>query len=284
MPVLLEVVGWCATGALVLNAALQTGPTSLPWAREHWGLVLRFLLAVWLGVPLLTLVVVRLLRVHQLGAATLLLMAICPGQAQGLFLTRSARGRMDAAVILLLATSVTAPLLIPVWARILSVTMPHEIVVPIGRVLGVLLSTAVVPLLLGFAIRRLSAAVAGVLAKVMGALFTVGIWAALAAALIRGAPILPQVALGTFAAVVIVTLGASLMGYLLGRPEIEDRRAAAFAAALGNPALALALVSSSYPEAHASALFAAYVLVRIIILLPLQRWLGRAKHSAPTPV
>jgi BASS family bile acid:Na+ symporter len=262
----MRALGLGGTFALTLHAGLRAGPACLRWGVRHPRIVLRFLLAVWLGVPLLALVVTRLLHVPPLAAAVLLLMAICPGVPKLLSKTRAQGGRNDAGIVLLLATSATTLVLLPIWARVLSAATPLEIAMPPWRVLALLAPTVFVPLALGFAIRALSSRVADSLARVTGVIYPVGLLGTVAIGLIQGAPLLKDVPLRSYAAVAIVTLGASWMGRIAAGRTSNDRRTAGAAAALGNPALAFAMVSASYPQTKAGAAIAAYVVVRSLVL------------------
>jgi bile acid:Na+ symporter, BASS family len=264
---------WCATGALILGGALRLGPESLRRARGRPGPLLRSLVVVWLGVPILAILVTKALDVPGLGAVTLLLMAICPGVPLLLAKTRSVRGATSTALVLLMATSVTAPLFIPLWTKILSAVSPYDLVLRPRQAFSALLPTVFAPLLLGFAVRAISPRAATALARVTDILFIAGLAFLLILAVIKSAPLLAGIALRTLVAAVLIELGAALMGYWAGGPDTEDRKATSLAAAMGNPALALAVVQASYPGYEAGALLATYALVRAIILFPLTRWL-----------
>jgi bile acid:Na+ symporter, BASS family len=274
--VFFQLLAWCATGALVLDGALRLGPSSLRALREQPGLLLRFLFVVWVVVPLLAIAVAQLARLRGAGAAALLLMAICPGVPLLISSARSASGSLHTALIVLLATAVTAPLLLPVWARVLSALYPVELAIPSRRIVLALLPTVFAPLALGFGVRAISSRVAAALARVTDVLFRVGLAVLMSSLLLQGAPILLEVRLRAYLAVVILTIGEAWLGYWAGGPKLEDRRTTSLAAALGNPALVLAVVTESYPGYEAGALLAAYVLFRSIVLIPLLMWLKPA--------
>lgn len=274
-----HVLAWCASGALTLGAALRTSRDSLRLVRHRPGLILRALLVGWIGVPMLALLITTAFDLRGVGGATLLLMAICPGVPALLASTRKVNGAMDTALVLLIVMSVTAPLLTPLWAQILSVAHPLTFSIEPRQVIVTLLATVFAPLVVGLLIRLISARAAAVLARVSHVLWLAGIGFAAVAILPRGAPLLLHVPLPTFIAAVLIMLGASLMGYWAGRPDMEDRQATTFAAALGNPALALAVVAASYPEYKAGALCAAYVALRLILLIPIRHWLK--EHTTP---
>jgi len=92
-------------------------------------------------------------------------------------------------------------------------------------------------------------------------------------ALIQGAPLLRLVPLRAYAAAIIITIGDALIGFWVARPDPEDQKAVALATALGNPALALAVVETSYPDHTASALVAVYLIIRGVAITPFEWWL-----------
>jgi predicted Na+-dependent transporter len=93
--------------------------------------------------------------------------------------------------------------------------------------------------------------------------------------LAEGAELLWHVPLRAFAAALAITLGDALIGYWVARPDVEDQMAISLAVALGNPALAIAVVEASYPDHKASELVAVYLIVRAIAILPFELWLKR---------
>lgn len=285
MSTLLPLLAWCATGALVLSGALQLGPGVLSKFREHPGLVLRFLLVVWVVAPAMAILVTRIFGLRGIGGTTVLLMAICPGVPLILSSARSVGGATSTALIVLLATALTAPIFLPMWTKILSAVHPIALTIPAGRVVRALVPAVLAPLLVGFAIRALSERIALAIAAAAGWAFRVGLAIVIVIQLVRGAPTLLDVPLRTILAVAIVTFTEAMLGYWAGGPSQEDKGATGMAAALGNPALALAVVAASYPGYHeAGALVAAYVVLRALLLLPFKQWLKHPRRpSAPAP-
>jgi BASS family bile acid:Na+ symporter len=273
-----------ALSALMLGAALRCEPGLLRRLRERPWMFLRALVVLWLGVPLLAILTVTAFALPPMGAATLLVVSICPGVPLLVRSTRKVHGGMSTAVLLLLLSAITAPLLVPLWVRILSAIFPVAFAIQPAQVVRALLPIVLVPIAAGVMIRWLLPRVAPILARVADVVFAVGIVILLVAVLILGVPRLPEVGWRNYVAVLVVTFGAGLMGYWAGRPALEDRKATALAAAMGNPALALAVVAASYPGYPATVLIALYVLIRALALIPFKRWLGArggpARHGA----
>src|SRR5262245_34979366 len=279
--VLMKVLAWTATIAVMFGGALRLGPASLRQVRKRPRLFLRMLVAVWLAVPLLTIAVVLAFDVSGLSATTLLLMAICPGMPLLLASTGTVKGAVDTAFVALLLTATMEPLLIPYWTRFLRVVHPGDLTVQARDVFAVLVPTVFIPVAVGFLIRQLAPRVATGLARVSEMIAVVGIAMDVLVVLIQGAPLLVQAPVRAFAAAVVVTFGDTAIGYLAGWPKMEDQKAIAMASALGNPALALAIIGASYPGVTAGALIAVYLLIRAIAMVPLEWWLKRSGRRRP---
>jgi BASS family bile acid:Na+ symporter len=279
--VLMKVLAWTATIAVMFGGALRLGPASLRQVQKRPKLFLRMLVAVWLAVPLLTIAVVLVFDVRGFSATTLLLMAICPGMPLLLASTGSVKGAIDTAFVALLLTATIEPVLIPYWTRFLSVVHPGDLTVQRRDVLAVLVPTVFIPVAVGFSIRQLAPHAAARLALVSAGIAVVGVFMDVLVVLIQGAPVLGKVSARAFAAAVVVTIGDAAIGYLAGWPNIEDQKAIAMASALGNPALALVVMEASYPGLMAGALIAVYLIIRAVTMVPLEWWLRRSGGRRP---
>ena len=66
----------------------------------------------------------------------------------------------------------------------------------------------------------------------------------------------------------LVTMGAVLLGDTIGGRDPRDRATAAYAIVLGNPAIAMTVVALSYPELRAVPIILTYALLRAVLVLP----------------
>ena len=276
----LKTLSWSATFAVMFGGALRLGPSSLRLVLERPWLSLRTLLAVWVAVPAVTMLVVVGLRIEGVGAATLLLMAGCPGIPLLLGTTRKVQGAMRTAFVALVLTAATEPLLIPYWTRIVSGVLPVDLAVQPRHILQVLVPTIFLPIALAFALRLLAAQAVDTLARISDWVYAVGVIGCGTAILIEAAPVLLQVPPRTFLGAMIITLLDAVIGYWAGWPDQDDQKAVALAASLGNPALALAVAEASYPEHRAGPLVAGYLLVRAVAIAPFEWWMKRTRGQA----
>jgi predicted Na+-dependent transporter len=264
-----------AIAALMLSVGLRTDTAVVADLKQRWRLLLRALAVVWLGVPLLVLVAVWLFRVPPLGAATLVLMAICPGIPFVVKSTERASGSSRTALLVLLATAITAPVMVPLWAAVLARSSRFAFVVDAVTVLRVVLPSVILPFVIGRIINLVSERAAALLAKLATLVFVAGIAIAVAVLVAKAMPVLAASSPQVFVALVAATLAAAALGYAAGGPRAADRTALGYAAALGNPALALAIAARTVPTAEPLPLIAAYVVVRTLTLVPFGLWIRR---------
>ena len=238
----------------------------LMW-REHRGLVLRALLAVWLAVPLLSLAILHVLRPPPISAATLMVMAICPGVPLLVRKTDKAHGDRDTALIVLIATLATAIVLTPAWAIVLDRITPLELHIRMRDVLFVIVPTVLVPYVVGRIIRTMSPRVATVLASIANALFLAGLGVIAIVLVVKTGLGAREISLSGAAACILIGLGAAAIGYFATRSGFARQTSIAYAAAFGNPALALAVMSRSYP-AKAAPLIVLFLVLRTLAFVP----------------
>lgn len=209
------------------------------------------------------------------SAAIVLLMSVCPGVPYLLGAAQKIKGAIATAFLALILTAATEPLMIPFWTRLLSRFLPVDLSVQPKDIWDVLLPMVFLPIAMGFVIRDVSDRATSLLGRVSDAVYWVGSIASVVVITIKGAPLLPLVPIRALVAVWIITLGDAILGYWAGGPNLEERKAVALAAALGNPALAIAVVEVSYPELQASVLVSVYLVIRGIVMVPIKWWLKK---------
>jgi BASS family bile acid:Na+ symporter len=237
-------------------------------------LFFRTLVALWIAIPLFTVLVVYLFGVVGTSASLLLLMSVCPGTPALLTFVRIARSSLATAFVALLVTTASEPILLPYWTRFMSHFHYVDLTIQARQVLIVLLPTVFFPAVVGFLINRMGINVAP-LARVSDVVDLIGTSVSVALILSQGIPVLFLVPTAAVAATIIITAGDAVFGYWAARPNRAEQKAIAAAAALGNPALALVVVEVIYHEIHAAVLVSVYVVLRAIAVLPLVLWLRR---------
>src|SRR5215831_14831361 len=140
--------------ASLLGVGLQTPLADLRAVLRNHRLLLRSLLVIELGVPLLAIGLVAIFPTPRTPASVILLFAICPGVALLPFMVRKRRGDLPTAVGLLLIITAFAPVTVPLWLAVLDRVFPYDLHVDIGRLVVKLVPTVLLPLGLGMLVRR----------------------------------------------------------------------------------------------------------------------------------
>jgi BASS family bile acid:Na+ symporter len=164
--------------------------------------------------------------------------------------------------------------MVPAWVGVLARFTPLQLAIAPRAVAAILIPTVLVPFALGRLVHELWPRIARPLAKAAKVVFFAGIAILFATILVESFPVLRRLTPRGLLAVASVTLGSAALGYLAGGPRRDQRIAVAYGAALGNPALALAVIATT-ARGHALPLVGALVLLRAAVILPLGLWLGR---------
>ncbi len=267
MPELTTILAWFCTGGLMASAALRTGAAAWTAIRSRPVLFARALIAVWVLVPIFAMVFVWAFSFRGETRAAIVLLSISPGIPVLLSAARreGARALADGLVFLALA-ALTVPILLPIWARILEAAYTLPLVADPWELVGILIPTVYVPLALGLLVHWRWPGFARKLARflevtanavtVLVALFL--LW--------KGFPVLRTLRPVAILAGPLLVLGYGFAGWWAARHHSDARKLFALAAAMGNPALGLALVATTYPTDRAAALASAAIIVRALCL------------------
>jgi BASS family bile acid:Na+ symporter len=271
-----------AIAALMLAIGLQTDRAIVRDLAARAGLVARALAVAWIGVPVLALIVVSLVRTEPLATLAIVVMAICPGVPLVVRKTRKAGGDPELSLAVLIATALSAIVMVPLWVEILDRVTPIHLAIDRAGVAAILLPKVLLPFAIGRVVNHVAPRVAAALARVALGVFVAGLVVLVIAVVPRALPLLARAHAPGIAALALVTLGAAALGYLAGGKRHDHRISFAYAAALGNPALAIALLAPTV-QARAVALVVAYVALRAIALVPFGIWLKRQRHGGASP-
>jgi predicted Na+-dependent transporter len=207
-----------------------------------------------------------------------MVMAICPGVPLLLRKTEKAHADRDTALIVLLATLSTAIVLTPAWALVLDRITVLDLHIRIRDVVVVILPTVVVPYVLGRTIYTLSPRVAAPLASIANALFVAGLAIILVVLVVRTGLGLGQISLRGALACILIGFGAAAIGYFATHAGFARQTSIAYAAAFGNPALALAVMARSYEE-KAAPLIVLFLVLRTLVFVPINLWIRHGRST-----
>jgi len=252
--------------------------------KQRWRLIARAMSIVWLLVPCLAVAIVYFVHPRNIEAATLLVMAICPGVPLVVYRSKKSYGDPKTTLLVLLATALSSFFMIPLWAAVLSRTTPLELTIGMREVAGVLLPTLLIPYAIGTVIGDLAPRIAKPLASVAQALFIAGAVVVLIAIVRQLGASFSEVGPRGYLAAVLIPVCAAGLGYAASQPAaLDDRISITYASALGNPALCLAIMAHSF-DVKVVALVVGFVLVRAIALVPFNLWFKHRSRTGETPL
>jgi predicted Na+-dependent transporter len=207
-----------------------------------------------------------------------MVLAICPGVPLVVRHSHRQHGDPTLTLLILIASALTAIVLVPLWGVVLAHLTPLDLHVRIRDVAAVLAPTLLVPFLLGRLVVYTVPRFAAPLAYVANILFVVGIAIIVLVALSKIRPALYDLGEREIVAGLIITAAALVLGWFAARGSRPQRISVAFAAALGNPVLALSLVTREY-DFHAVPWLLGLVVLRALALVPFKLWLRRTAHG-----
>ncbi|NUP09768.1 MAG: hypothetical protein HOW73_27295 [Polyangiaceae bacterium] len=284
---IVAIVAWLCTGGLIMSAALRTGTGAWAAFRSRPVLFVRALVAVWVVIPLLAMAIARAFSLTGETRGALILLSISPGIP---VLLSAARRRGPSALtdglVFLALVALTAPLFLPIWAQILKAVYSAQLVAKPLDLAMTLLPTIYIPMALGIVIHKQWPRRARTFAKLLEIAANVGTVFAVILLLRIGFPVLRTLQPALLFAAPLLFLACGYAGWLAAAQHRDDRKLFALAAALGNPALGLALIATTYPTERAAAVAAAILIVRTLclpVLLVLgatpPRWFYRASRA-----
>jgi len=263
-----------------LSIGLRSDTRILEEMRARKRLLGRALLACWIVVPLFAMAILLILRPPHLAAAGLMVLAICPGVPLAIRTAGKRDGDATTSLIVLVATVVTAFVMIPLWSALLAHLTPVDVSIGALSVGLVLFPQLLLPLLIGLLIRELAPSFSKKLGVVANALFIAGLVIIAIVLVPKSIKMLVDMSGYAILAAACIPIGGAAIGYIAGRPRRPDQISVAYAAGMGNPAMAVAvLAAASLPKAEMLPLLIAFVLIRVVGLLLFQLWL-RHQHRA----
>jgi len=274
MRTIIQEVFRVALAVLIPLASFTTGlraPRARSGELRLWmrpGQLIRDLLAVLILIPLWVVAVVLVLPLSPAVTGGLLVATLAVGIGPIATMKRmgpttpAAHEALDLNLVVLLISLV----FVPVAFAILAAAFHAKVQIGVGPVAKVVLTRALVPLLLGLGVARLSPRfVAGVgphLARILNILLAILVLAAL---VLMWKPLVGIGAAGWLACA-LAAFGAIVIGHLLGGPAPDSRAVVAAASVMRFPALALALALMTRQGRALLPTIIAYVVAAVVLL------------------
>jgi BASS family bile acid:Na+ symporter len=268
----------------VVGFGLKTTIDDLLSLRRHPGLLVRSVLAVFVIMPIVAVLLVRLFDFRRTVEVALVALAISP--MPPLLPQRKTRAGGDTkyalglmAVLALLAI-VVVPLALAIFERVFGRPVAGTPTIAVARLV---LLTTLLPLATGIVVRATMPRLAASIEKPIALVAKVLLPLAIVALLVTAAPAMwALVGDGTLIAMVVFLTIGFASGHALGGPDPDHSVVLALSTACRHPAIALTIAAMTFPEERFGAAILLYVLLGFVGGIPYLAW-QRRRHAQAAP-
>ena len=269
--------------ATVFGFGLKATRNDLLYLWRRPALLVRSLLAMYLAMPLVSLVLVGSLDLPM--SVKIMLVAISIAPLPPILPNKlAASGESGDYAIALMATLALLSIgITPLAVTLLGAFFGQHFAMSPAAVAKTVLISIVVPLLVGIGVRAIfpgAERLAGGVLRVGKVLLPI---AALALVVDLASKLSSLVGAATILAIVVFSCAGLLVGHLLGGPDRHGRVTLALSSASRHPTIALAIAVATYPEERVGATIVFYLLLSTIVCLPYMLWQKRAQAGEAAP-
>jgi bile acid:Na+ symporter, BASS family len=247
--------------------------------------LIRALLSMNVLMPLVALALGAPFDLHPAVKITLVVISVSPIPPILPNKALKAGGKEDYTIGLLVATAVLSIIFIPVTMEVFERITGVSLSMGAGPVAVLVLTTILLPLLVGIAVRSIAHTFAERAAKPVAVIASVLLaLSALPVLFGAGRTIFSVIGDGKLLSLAVFALAGFVVGHLLGGPEPDNRPVLALATASRHPAVALAIAHANFPEQKltAAVVFLYLILSGILSALYLS-WVKRRRTADATP-
>jgi len=244
-PAYINILNYLFVVVYMLSVPLETTLGEIIRTLGHWNLMGRALLANLVIIPILGIIITQFLVLPSDVGIGFLLLGFAPGGLLALQFARVSKGNLVFAVALLLVFCGLAILVTPLLVYLF---FSREAAgrLPFGWLTMMLLLLTVVPLIVGRALQRLIPQHAPKLGLWLGRLSIVIFIIATVMAGRYKTPAIKLMGANGMAAIVLLILGSWVVGWLLGGPEIRNRKVLAISSSIRNVGICLPIASNYF--------------------------------------
>jgi predicted Na+-dependent transporter len=246
MPTYINILGYLFVVVYIFSVTLETTHHEIVAELTDTRRMGLALLANFVIVPIVGFILVRALDLRPEIRIVIMMLAFSPGGLFALQFARVSKGNRVFAVALLIVLALLAVLITPLLLACFFPERTSE-----GRVFGrlvlLLLLLIAVPYLIGRVVQRLMPDAAPKLGRFLGLLsIVIFIITALASSKYKR-PAIEALGAKGIVAIVVLTIVSWVVGWLLGGPEIRDRKVLAISTAMRNFGVCFPLAMNYFP-------------------------------------
>jgi BASS family bile acid:Na+ symporter len=286
LPTYINILSYLFVAVYMVSVALEATHDEIMIALRDTRRMGRSLLANFVIVPIVGFVLVRALGLRPEVRIGVMMLALSPGGLFALQFARISKGNRVFAVALLivlvvLAVFITPLLLVGLFSKVATAEgVFRELVV-------LFLLLVALPLFIGRGLQRLMPDIALKLGQLLGTLsIVIFIIAALASSKHKRLAI-EAIGLDGIVAIVLLTIASWIVGWLMGGPEIRNRKVLAISTAMRNVGVCFPLAANYFPGTEVLAPILAFSGISIPMNMVFAIVTGRAlrdKEQNPNPI
>jgi BASS family bile acid:Na+ symporter len=278
---LLPLIMQLSLALLVAAVGLQSRWGDIVYAFRRPALLVRGIIAVDVVPPIVAAVLVAILPLPDPVKVGIVLMAVSPLAPFAPSKMLKAGAENSFAVGLYVALMLLAVVTVPLAVYLLSRVFGVEASIAPAAIANLVLTSVLLPLLIGLAIGSLAPALAEPAARIAKLVGNIGLLVFIVPVLIVLAkPMLALVGDGALLSIVLVVSSGLAAGHLLGGPEQVDRMALAFAAATRHPGMAFLIAKTNFDNPKVVPAEIMFLLTGIVVSSVYQA-LMKSRHPAP---
>jgi len=245
IPAYINLLSYLFIVLYMFSVPLETTRGEIIGYLKDFNLMGRALLANFVVIPILGIIIAQFFDLPPDFRTGFLLLAMAPGGLLALQFARVSKGNRVFAVALLLVFCLLAILITPLFVY-LFFSKEGSGRLPFGWLTMMLLLLIVVPLVVGRMLQKIIPEQAPKLGLWLGRLsIVIFIIAAVMAGKYKS-PAIKLMGTNGIAAIVLLILGAWVVGWLMGGPEIRNRKVLAIASSMRNAGVCLPIASNYF--------------------------------------
>lgn len=269
----------------VLSFGMQATLDDIMYLFHRPGQLVRALLSIFVIMFIFVALMVRLFDLNPVVKVALVALAVSPVPPLLPNKALKSGGERSFTFGLLAAVSLLSVIVVPLAFTIINSVFNRQATFSELAVIKTILTSVVLPLVIGMLIRYFAPDFAERVAGTVGKIAMIVLIAAFLPILIVLLPVLwSLIGDGTILAIIAFAIVGVTAGHYLGGPDPNDRTVLALATTSRHPAIAIALASANMGETEAKLAAAAiilYLVVSGIVVTPYLNWLtgGKAREK-----
>lgn len=268
-----QLILWAIKASIFLTVfalGLDAIPKDATYLFRNPGRLLRSLLSIYIIMPLVALVIVSAFNLHPAVEIALVVLSVSPIPPLLPKKELKAGGEESFTIGLLVAMAVLAIVFVPLAIHLFENAFQRSLQITPAAVAQLVLTSVLLPLAIGIAIRYWLPAFAERIVKPVSLIATVLLVVGILPVLFVALPtVVSLIGNGTILIIVVFTLIGLSAGHFLGGPDLRDRTVLALSTASRHPGVAVAIAHTNFPEEKlALAAILLYALVNAVVTIP----------------